>query len=204
MAWCIDLVQATILRWKEGIPEDSIGLREIERPSSRGLTVTDAGLALNGLTGIQPLTITIVAIIGLPRLVPPGCFVPLSRSTGPLFSFSFFLLRSPSSFLPLTTIATVTRPSSSADPLRPSRRLRLFKVIRGNMSKSTRHALPFDSALQSAGLDTLSCVRELGYTIVFRTVLSTRQQSKIVKIMMNRVDMWIFSTWSWTVLLNYE
>lgn len=63
---------------------DRIGLREIEHGrSGRGLTVTDAGLALNGLTGIQPLTITIVAIIGPPRLVsrwPPFLSLSLSLS----------------------------------------------------------------------------------------------------------------------------
>ena len=108
-----------------GIGSDRIGSteREIEHGrSGRGLTVTDAGLALNGLTGIQPLTITIVAIIGPPRLVsrwPPFLSPSLSlslspsRSTG-LLPPSFLLIRSPSSFLPLTTIATVTRPSSSA------------------------------------------------------------------------------------------
>lgn len=63
--------------------------------SGRGLTVTDAGLALNGLTGIQPLTITIVAIIGPPRLVsrwPPFLSLPLAPP--PRFSLSLLPPRS--------------------------------------------------------------------------------------------------------------
>lgn len=121
--------------------------------------MTDAGLALNGLTGIEPLTITIAAITrpsSSPSFSSP-CVLFLARLSLP-FSLSRCLSlslpteppvsRSPSSLPPVTTI--VTRPSSSADP---PVRLRLFKVTPGNMSKSTWHPLWFgDSRRESDGM----------------------------------------------------
>ena len=146
-----------------GIGSDRIGSteREIEHGrSGRGLTVTDAGLALNGLTGIQPLTITIVAIIGPPRLVsrwPPFLSPSLSLSLSLSLHRPSPSLLPPHSFTLFFSTANYYRHRHSSFFQRllprppPSPRLRLFKVIRGNMSKSSHHALPFRGTGQLDG-----------------------------------------------------
>ena len=116
--------------------------------------MTDAGLALNGLTGIQPLTITIVAIIGLPRLVPPGCLVLSHSHRWPSFPFLLLLSTSrSSSFTLFASTGNHYRHRHSYFFQTPIRRAVLFfgvfKVIRGNMSKSNRAPVPFDSTAVS-------------------------------------------------------
>lgn len=136
-----------------------IGLREMEHGrSGRGLTVTDAGLALNGLTGIQPLTITIVAIIGPPRLVsrwPPFLSLPLAPP--PRFSLS---LLPPRSFTLFFSTANYYRHSSFFQRLLPPRPVAASSAIQGHTGKYVKIEPPCAPVprYRSAGW--------IGYTLV--------------------------------------